>query len=197
MWEWLAQPQAAVTVDTVATLVLLATLTIVARQIWLQRQDLEFRIYQQINDRYSDLLWRAVEDPDLDLVWIDLSQQQREWLSRHGNQTAQVDSTQSHGWSTWYALNRSGIDADDPPPFDLVVEKKLYRFTRAALELIEEAHFAQSKRSIQPDTWQKFGAVLDTWSHSRYFAEVFRESAPRLTNAFTCDARERLPHMDI
>lgn len=187
--DWLAEPEAASIIEATGAAVVVVTLLLVGRQIRLQRADLEFRIYQQINDRYSDLLWRAVEDPSLDSVWKPLTPEESDWIA---SQASSDEIASGHSWAVWAALAQDPNDCTTPPPFDLETERKLYRMIRAVLELCEQAYFAQSKNSIQPETWDKFEHVLATWTGSRYFDAVFGECQDRFTKPFTQEIQHLL-----
>lgn len=194
--SWFARPEAVAIVEAVGGAILLVTLTIVAWQIMLQRRDLEFRIYQQINDRYSDILWRAAEDPDLDNVWVPLTARESDWIVKQYSRLSQSEEDilpDAPRWPTWTALSSPDRSLQGPPPFDLVIERKLYRFTRGVLELCEQAHFARTRQSIQPETWSKFSSVLRLWGTSRYFEPVFVECEDRLTEEFAEAVREVVP----
>lgn len=159
-------------VEAVAAAGLIITLVLILRQFGLQRKDLEHRIYQQISDRYSELLWRAAEDSRLDDAWRPLSSEQRAWIADR--------ATEDDRWAVWAALD----SADPTMPFDGSREKRIYRYTRASLELCEQAFLAYKSEAVGFRVWNKFEAVLRSWTTSRWFAEVLNENRSRFDDEF-------------
>jgi hypothetical protein len=167
-------------VSILGTVGLLVTLGLILNQIKVQKSDLEHRIYQQVSDRYSELLWRAAEDQSLDAVWNLLSTREREWIN------AQQDM--DNRWNIWSILNNGSEDC----PFDLALEKRLYRYTRASIELCEQVYLAWTVNAVSERVWHKFHEVLRTWTSSRWFSEVFHENKSRLDAGFTLAVEEML-----
>lgn len=159
-------------IEGAAAVALVTTLALILNQIRLQRRDLEHKIYLQIADRYSALLWLAAEDSRLDNVWRSLNPEEQAWLLER--------QTSDDRWSAWAALDSGGPDM----PFDAVQEKRMYRYTRACLELCEQAFLAFTTGSVSARIWKKYEAVLTVWVGSRWFTYVFKENRSRLDDAF-------------
>lgn len=170
---------AQVIIEGVAAAGLVITLVLILRQFRLQRSDLEHRIYQQIADRYSALLWLAAEDPSLDNVWKSLSDREEAWISAQ----AALDNR----WTVWAALE----SADSTMPFDAIEEKRMYRYTRACLELCEQAFLAHEAGAVSSRIWKKYERVLAAWTTSRWFTHVLTENRTRFDASF-CQVADRI-----
>jgi hypothetical protein len=150
-----------VVLTTAQLIVVVFSLLYLGRQVRGERVAAGFAAYSQVNDAYTTHLWRAVEDPTLDAVW-DPWDPERE--------AALAEAQRSGTWGAWHAMT-----AD---------ERRCYRFTRAALEIFEQAWEVRRRDMIGADTWGKWEAWITTWTRSRYFAIVFEDVRPRLIEEF-------------
>ncbi len=140
----------------------IGSLVFVAIQLRRHRHVLAYETYQRLSREYQDLLWRAVEDPNLDTVWDPLDETERVRFDlAHDDPSA---------WGVWYAMNEE--------------ERRCYRFTRRALELFEQAWQVRSKGWIDDPTWEKWYHWVEAWKRSRYFGYIVAESKARLIPGF-------------
>ncbi len=144
------------TVDAVQTAAVVASLAFTGYQLMQQRRALNFDIYQRITDRFSDILWKAAEDPRLNAVWFPLQPDVRRKLEAGGD--------------PW-----SAMDAE---------QRTLYRYTRLVLEALEETHEAHELGLIGDDVWQKWCRWVDAWIGSSYFDYVVDLDQPQPDSPF-------------
>jgi hypothetical protein len=141
--------------------VVVASVVYLALQVHGERVAAGFQAYSQVNDAYMRHLWLASENPELDSVWEPWDEVRR----------AELDIAQRGGkWGAWHAMT--------------LEEKRCYRYTRAALEIFEQAWEVRRQRMIGEDTWLKWEDWLREWTDTRYFVDVFVDSRPRLLKAF-------------
>lgn len=153
--------------DVVQLVAVMATLWYFAIQVRGERVAQGFQAYALINQAYMQHLWLAAEDERLNCVWQPIDPGRKRKLDR----------AQSAGdWGAWHLM-----DSD---------EKRCYRYTRATLEIIEQAWEVRRRNMIGADTWQKWGQWLAIWTQTRYFRYVYEDTGPRLLEGF-CDEIDR------
>ena len=147
---------------------IVATLFYVMHEFRLQREELDgqrralnFQVYQQISERYTDHLWKATDDPELNCIWERLDDERRAEL-----ETAQAGST----WGAWATMDLG--------------ERKSYRYTRAAFEVFEQAHHVYRLGWLSDETWSKWRGWVAIWIDTRYFPYVWADSCPRFLPSF-------------
>lgn len=154
---------------TVAQLVVVvSSLAYLARQVRGERVASGFAAYSHINDTYMEHLRRANDEPNLNTVWDPLDVERKREFDL-AQESAKV-------WGAWHTMT----DA----------ERRCYRFTRAALEIIEQAWEAQRHGLIGGDTWCKWEKGLEIWTTSSYFPYVLADSTPRLIPGFVVKLEE-------
>lgn len=142
--------------------VVIASLIYLSRQVHGERVAAGFQAYSHVNDAYMRHLWLASERDELNCIW-------EPWdLDRK----AELDLAQQTGglWGAWHAMTTE--------------EKRCYRYTRAALEIFEQAWEVKRRKMIGDDTWCKWEQWLSAWAGTRYFDLVFTDSRPRLLADF-------------
>ncbi|WP_026912743.1 hypothetical protein [Patulibacter minatonensis] len=154
--------------EDVTVLLTLAQLVVVVVSLWYlgsqvrgERVAAGFAAYSHVNDSYMEHLWRAVEDPSLDCIWDP-------W---HDDRVSVLNVAQrGQHWGAWRTMT--------------VDERRCYRYTRAAIEIFEQAWEVKRRNMIGDDTWAKWHAWLTTWCNSRYFEIVLEDIRPRLIKEF-------------
>ena len=147
--------------EIVTTIVVTGTLIVLIYQIRHNTKALHFRIYQRLNDRYVEILWRASEDPKLNSVWDPLPDQRKQ----------QLDKAQSEKeWGAWFELN------DD--------ERKQYRLIRLVYETFEQAFIAYTQGWVRKDLWDKWEDSIRVWKQSNFFPYVIEDARPRFRKNF-------------
>lgn len=151
------------------TVVLIVTLLLLRREVKLQQDDLvrqsqvwHFEIYQRIDNRLADLVWRQSEDHRLSTVYEPLTAAERERLDR--------EQASAERWGAWAALTPD--------------EKVCYRFIRVFLETIEQMWEVRSQGWMSDDMWAKWQGWIEVWVATRYFPYVFEDQRPRLLPRF-------------
>lgn len=160
----------------VQTLALIPTLAFAAYQLHAQRKQmeqqrlvLEYEVYQRVSQANVDLLWRAVEHPELNSVWEPMDEQRK----------AVLDTAQSsRRWGAWLAMTDE--------------ERMCYRFTRAALEIAEQAWEVRQRDMVSDESWEKWDDWADIWSTSRYFRYVFEDEHDHFLPGFVRFIEKRL-----
>jgi len=147
--------------DIAQSVAIFVTLVALVIQIRKNTSALQFDIHERLNDQYTEILWRAVQDPTLNEVWIALPEDHKRNL----------DSAQNAGrWGAWFALK------DD--------EKKMYRYIRVAFELFEQAYVARQDKWIPKNLWGKWHDAMRIWKKTRFFDYVIADTRPRFTKKF-------------
>lgn len=132
--------------------VLAGTLGALAYQLWRQRQEHGFEVYQELVRWYTSHVWRAAEEPELDRVWDELP----------GPRRAALDAAQEgrgDGWGAWRIMTQE--------------ERRAYRWTRETLEMFEQAHLVYQRGWMHDVQWDKWRSFLRWWIGTRYFAYAF------------------------
>jgi hypothetical protein len=147
---------------------LLATLIFLGRQFRLQKEELtanrqavDFQTYQQISQRYSEILLMASEDPELNCIWDPLDPDRREELD--AAQAAKL-------WGAWDVMT--------------LTERKCYRYIRTAFETFEQAHEVYCQGTLPADTWKKWRAWIEIWISTRYYPYAIEDAKPRFVPRF-------------
>lgn len=143
-------------------------LVFVGYQLLLQRREQANQVqvqgcllYQDLANRYADLLHRADEDPVLNDVWEPCD----------GNRFAVL--TQAHQlrpWGAWYAMTHE--------------ERRCYRYIRSALEIFEQACVVRKNGWIDDETWAKWQGWMAIWRQASYYSFVMDDSRGRLLAGF-------------
>ena len=147
---------------------LVVTLTFLVRQIGLQKRELDatrhavaFQTYQQLSQRYTDLLWMASDDPLLNCIWEPLGDDDK----------ARLDGAQAQKiWGAWFVMSDQ--------------ERKCYRYVRSALETFEQAHTLYCQQTLSRGTWSKWQSWIRLWISTRYYPYVMEDSRPRFIPRF-------------
>lgn len=160
MWQFLVAQSSAI-LDVAQALGIFSTLVFLIIQILKNTSAVKFDIHQRLNDRYTEILWRAVELPVLNGAWDPLDPQRKKELDEAQRQKV---------WGAWYALN------DD--------EKKQYRFTRLTLEIFEQAFVALEYGWIERDMWRKWESTIRIWKGSRFYTYVIEDTGQRISANF-------------
>lgn len=136
------------------------------RQVTGEKVAAGFQAYSQVNQAYTAHLWRAAEDPSLNCIW----------KPQDDARMKELDAAQAAGaWGAWSAMSDH--------------EKLCYRYTRAALELFEQAWEVKRRDLIGEDTWQKWRAALGVWKTTCYYDYVIEDTAPRLIAGFVTEIK--------
>jgi hypothetical protein len=138
-----------------------------ARQVRGERIAQGFQAYSYVTDAYMRHLWLSSEHNELNCIWEPLDDARR----------TELEEAQSlRNWGAWHEMS------DD--------EKRCYRYTRAALEIFEQAWEVKRRKMIGDDTWSKWEQWLLIWCGTRYFRYVYEDSRPRLLVAFCSTVEE-------
>jgi len=158
-----------IVLGVLGAIVLIWTLLLLRDEIVLQKEQIEhqleawqFEIYQRIDNRISDLIWRQSEDDRLRNVYTSLSLVEREAL-----EAAQASAP---SWGAWDSLSED--------------EKACYRFIRIFLENLEQMWEVREKGWMSEEMWQKWQGWIEVWCETRYFDLVFHDQRPRLLPGF-------------
>lgn len=143
-------------------------LMFVGYQLLLQRRELANQVevqgcllYQDLANRYADLLHRADEDPVLNGVWDPCDGERFEALT---------GAHQSRVWGAWHAMTND--------------ERRCYRYIRSALEIFEQAHVVRKRGWIDDETWAKWQGWMTIWRQASYYPFVMDDSRERLLTTF-------------
>lgn len=137
-----------------------------AVQLMKERKLQEFKMLQNLEEKYTDLLWRASSDKDMNGVWEKLPEDKKQIF----DEAAKHTTTQR--WSVWVAMS----DA----------EQDCYRFTRAGLEILEQAFLAKDKGWIDDkEIWGKWRGWMQSWKRdNQYVPYVLKEAKHWFTPSF-------------
>jgi len=113
------------------------SVAILAWQASKQRKLNEYRMLLSLEEKYTELLWKGSEHAELDLVWDGVSAAREELF-----ESLMVKDSDS-AWQLWEHMT------DD--------EKDCYRYTRAGLEVLEQAFIAIRKG------WVKDAEIRRKW----------------------------------
>jgi hypothetical protein len=157
-----------------------AGLVFIGFELRQQRQVAGYVAYQGITQQYSDLLWTSLEHADLDSVWDPLAVGRRHQLS-----DAQAD--EGLAWGAWTLMNPQ--------------ERRLYRTTRRAIEIFEQAHFARELGWLGSDTSEKWDEIVHLWTKSSFFEFAWYDARRLVRPSFALYVDARLgpgtrPHAD-
>jgi hypothetical protein len=143
-----------------------------------ERRAQQFDVYNKVSMTYMDHLWRAAEDPQLNEIWEPWAADDKR--RRELGQAQAGQGAAAATWGAWYAMNDS--------------ERYAYRYTRAALEIFEQAWHLYDTKIIDATTWeQKWEPWIRIWTNTRYFAFVFADTRPRLIKDFCTIVSEIKP----
>lgn len=141
--------------------VVLVSVWYLGRQVTGEKVAAGFQAYSYVNQAYAEHLWRAAENPALNCIW----------LPQDGVRKALLDTEQhATSWGAWRAMSDE--------------EKLCYRYTRAALEIFEQAWEVQRRELIGADTWLKWRKALSVWTATCFFDYVLEDTTPRLIEGF-------------
>jgi hypothetical protein len=119
-------------------------------QIRRERKARAFETYERISSRFSDVLWRAAPDPTLDDIWEQPD--------------ARTDELVKLGSRAWDQM--------------LPDERRAFRYTRSAFDVLEQAWEAKQEDLIDDEVWEKWQAWLYAWRQTRYSELVVRDDDP-------------------
>lgn len=146
----------------------LPTLAFAAYQLKMQRQEmarqrdaLGYDVYQRINSQNTEFLWTAAEDPTLDCIWEPMDPARKSELDQ---------AQEARSWGAWHAMNAE--------------ERRCYRYTRRAIELVEQSWQIHELGMIDEATWAKWATWGSIWGGTRYFWYVIEDERPRLLSGF-------------
>lgn len=126
----------------------------------------EYRTLQALEEKYTTLLWKASDDSAVDGVWKAVpSERKRVFDSLLGQAHAEY-------WPIWEAMSAS--------------ERNCYRFTRAGLEIFEQAFLANDRGIIgNTQIWSKWKAWMVSWKRTNpYVPYVLSELDDWYTDRF-------------
>ena len=99
----------------------------------------------ELGERHMELMWLTVDKPELNGVWERFTE------SRFG----ELEEAQSQGnWGAWHIMNEE--------------ERACYRFTRRALEHVEQAYDAHENGWMPDHIWKTWQLRLNAWKNSDY-----------------------------
>ena len=147
--------------DGVEIIAIIVTVGILIFQVSHNTKALSYQIYQRLNDRYTEILWMASQDPVLNGVWVPLTETRKK----------QLDIAQSNKeWGAWFEL-------DDE-------EQKQYRLVRLVFEICEQAYTAYDEKWVKKDLWSKWEDTMRIWKRSRFFEYAIEDARPRFQTGF-------------
>jgi hypothetical protein len=148
-----------------------AGLAFIGFELRQQRQVAGYVAHQGITQQYSDLLWASLEHADLDSVWDPIDAARRDQL-----RGAQADERM--GWGAWTLMD--------------LQERRLYRATRRAIEIFEQAHFAWELGWLGSDTSTKWDEIVRLWAKSTFFEFAWHDARRLLRPSFVSHVNDLL-----
>ncbi len=144
----------------------IASVLFLAVQMKKERLLEEYKTLQSLEEKFTGLLWKGSEDNGLDNVWRGISAERK----------ALFDSLKGErdgaSWPIWSRMSES--------------EKNCYRFTRAGLEILEQAFLAKRKGWIRDrEISDKWAGWAMSWKRTNaYVPYVLDELAHWFTPSF-------------
>ncbi len=149
----------------VESLVIMLTLMIAAYQIFRERKLRAFQLYQSLAEKYSELLWHSKDDADLDNAWKPLSPNLKNDIDFALKNKKEIN------WPVWHSIETK--------------EKKIYRFSRAGLEIFEQAYLGRGQGWAEKEIWEKWKIWMKDWENTIPMTKyVFEECKSWFTKSF-------------
>jgi hypothetical protein len=135
----------------------ITSIIFLALQVKKHTQVSQYKLLQDLEKRYTELLWMGDDKPEIDNVWRPIPNEREVIFQKH------TSGNNNDSWDLWDQLSPD--------------ERSCYRFTRAGLEILEQAHLAQEKGWIKDEsvrcTWD---AWIDSWAKTNsYLPYVTKE----------------------
>lgn len=143
-----------------------ASVLFLAMQVKKERKLEEYRTLQALEEKYTTLLWMSSETPEIDLAWADLPSERKKVFDSVTTKAC------NKSWPVWSVMTEE--------------EQNCYRFTRAGLEILEQAYIADKKGWIDDEEIRnKWQAWMVSWRNSnRYVPYVLTELEHWFTPSF-------------
>ncbi len=132
------------------------SVVILAWQANKQRKLNEYKMLMSLEEKYTKLLWKGSEQPELELIWNGVSAERNKlFRSLMGKESDAI-------WPLWQHMT------DD--------ERECYRYTRAGLEVMEQAFIAIRKGWVKDnDIKRKWLGWMRSWRTKNKFVPYVLE----------------------
>ena len=128
-----------------------ASVLFLAIQLRKERKLEEYRTLRELEEKYTELLWRGSEEEELNKVWEPMPDNRKNVLD------GLINVISSESWVIWTAMNES--------------EKNCYRFTRSGFEVLEQAYIATKKGWVDDvEIQNKWKYWTLSWKDTNSFA---------------------------
>ena len=128
-----------------------ASVLFLAFQLRKERKLEEYKTLQALEEKYTALLWKATEHPEIDRVWKAIPKERKNTFESISQECDEKS------WPIWEKMS------DD--------EQNCYRFTRSGLEVLEQAYIAKKKGWIDDaEIWGKWEGWMNSWSKTNSYA---------------------------
>jgi len=126
-------------------------------QLRKERKLQEYRTLQALEEKYTALLWKAAEHPEIDNVWQKIPKKRKNAFESISHARGK------RSWQIWEKMSDE--------------EQNCYRFTRSGLEVLEQAYIAKKKGWINdPEIWKKWEGWMTSWNKTNsYVPYVLKE----------------------
>lgn len=127
-----------------------ASVFFLAFQLKKDRKLKEYNTLRQLEEKYTELLWKGGEVPGLNKVWEKMSAERRSELD------ALKKEVSRETWLIWEKMDDN--------------EKNCYRFTRSGFEILEQAFIATKNGWVDGEIQHKWKHWALSWKASNSFA---------------------------
>lgn len=143
-----------------------ASVLFLAIQIKKERKREEYKTLQALEEKYTSLLWRSAEQPEIDQVWEAMPAERKALFDSLMNECSESC------WSIWNQMTNE--------------EQNCYRFTRSGLEILEQAFMAKKKGWIDDEEIRnKWLSWMTSWRNTNcYVPYVLKETGHWFTPSF-------------
>lgn len=152
----------------------IASIIYLAFEVRQGRKVNEYQSLQALEEKLTDLLWKGSENSNIDQVWLPIPRQQEILFNKA------LEKKSTDRWALWNAMNEQQRDC--------------YRFTRAGLEIMEQAFWAHKNNWIDnKEVWGKWTGWMSSWKTTNFYAPyVIEEMSHWYTDSFI-DYFKKLP----
>jgi hypothetical protein len=137
-----------------------------ALQVRKERKLNEYQTLQSLEEKFTSLLWKGSDNGNIDQVWVPIATE-KEKIFKNA-----LENGPSGKWSLWNAMDEKDQDC--------------YRFTRAGLEVLEQAFLAYKQNWVtNGEIWDKWRGWMISWKTTNpYTPLVLEEMSPWYTSSF-------------
>lgn len=142
-----------------------ASVIFLAYQLLRERKLEEYKLLQRLEEKFTALLWR--EEKGIEGVWKPIGSDERKLYDKSKKNTS------GKLWPVWDSIKKDS-------------ERDRYRFTRALLEIFEQAYHAHRKQWVSDkEIWEKWkGWMIYSKEVNEYIPHVLFDMPDWYTPSF-------------